>query len=282
MELEELQQTTTWLWLAANPGWTYVAIGLIAFIESLAVAGVVVPGVVMLAAVAALAGATGLSLTLCLSMAFAGAVLGDGVSFALGRYSKDHVHGMWPFTRHPEFLSHAEGFFRRHGALAIVIGRFIGPLRPVMPLTAGMFGMNPVRFLAINFTSAIAWAPVYILPGFLAGTAVTASFSPPTTFYVYLAFVAAWGVAAFYGIRWCARQLQWGTPAQTHLLHADQPLLAGIAQRVSPHAADTWAAVICTLMLATAAIALTFWITLSAPVLSEVRLFVLSIWHTIQ
>ena len=60
--------TATWLtdvtsWVAANPGWLIAALFLTALIESLAVAGIIVPGVALLFAFAALAGKSGLPLS---------------------------------------------------------------------------------------------------------------------------------------------------------------------------------------------------------------------------
>ncbi|MCW8886748.1 MAG: hypothetical protein OQK12_16095, partial [Motiliproteus sp.] len=52
---------------------------------------------------------------------------------------------------------------------SVVIGRFVGPVRPVVPFVAGMLSMKPALFVSINLISALAWAPVYILPGYLLG-----------------------------------------------------------------------------------------------------------------
>ncbi|MFQ3324738.1 MAG: membrane protein DedA with SNARE-associated domain [Pseudomonadales bacterium] len=40
-----------------------------------------------------------------------------------------------------------------------------------MPLAAGTMHMPASQFYSVNFLSALAWAPVYILPGFMAGSA---------------------------------------------------------------------------------------------------------------
>ena len=67
-------------WLAANPSWLSAAIFLIAFVECLAIAGIVVPGTVVLFAVAALAGSGILPLSEVLLLGFLGGILGDVVS----------------------------------------------------------------------------------------------------------------------------------------------------------------------------------------------------------
>ena len=159
-------------WLNAHPDWVAWAIILIAFLESLALAGVIVPGVVMLFGVAAIAGSGVLGLWPALACAFIGAILGDGISFLLGKHFKDSIKTKWPFRDHPYWVQDGELFFAKHGGKSIVIGRFVGPIRPVMPLVAGMMDMPSARFFTINVISALAWAPVYMLPGFAFGASL--------------------------------------------------------------------------------------------------------------
>ncbi len=176
--------TPEWLipltdWLNQNPGWLALAIATVAFVESLAVAGLVVPGVAMLFAVAALAGQTGMPLLEALGWAALGAVLGDNISFWLGRLFRGRLDSIWPISRYPHLLTRGEHFFHRHGGKSVVIGRFVGPVRPVIPMVAGAFDMDGRRFLAFNVGSALAWAPVYMLPGFLVGSALASEMTLP-------------------------------------------------------------------------------------------------------
>jgi len=74
---------------------------------------------------------------------------------------------------------------------SVVVGRFIGPVRPVIPLVAGAMGMQLPLFLAVNVSSALLWSPVYILPGYLLGAAVDARFSSAELLAAAIAVVAA-------------------------------------------------------------------------------------------
>jgi undecaprenyl-diphosphatase len=156
-------------WLNQNPNWIATAIGLTALVESLAMIGVIIPGVALLYAGAAIAGSLGMSAWPCLLAAILGAVIGDVASFLLGRYAHRPALKHWPFRQHPDWLERGEGFIDRYGAPSVIIGRFVGPIRPVLPFVAGMLQMPPHRFVAINLFSALLWAPVYILPGYLFG-----------------------------------------------------------------------------------------------------------------
>ena len=155
--------------LAPEPSWLFLIIATIALIESLAVIGLVIPGVVLITAAASLAGHYDLSIKLLLIAAFIGAVIGDGVSFLLGYTQRERVPSLWPFNRHPEWLARGARFFQRYGVLSVLIGRFVGPVRPIVPLIAGMLHMPPLTFLWSNLGSALLWAPAYVLPGYLLG-----------------------------------------------------------------------------------------------------------------
>ncbi len=97
-------------WLATNPGWLSAALFLTAFLESLAFAGILIPGVAILFAVAVLAGQVAIPVAEVLLWAGAGAVAGDGISFALGRLFQGRLDRLWPLNRYPGFIGKGEAF----------------------------------------------------------------------------------------------------------------------------------------------------------------------------
>lgn len=155
--------------LAPSPSMLLLIIALIALIESLAVIGLAVPGVLLLTAAVSLAGHQELSIILTLLAAFVGAVIGDGLSFVIGHTQRKRIPTIWPFNRHPEWLARGARFFQRYGVLSVLIGRFVGPVRPIVPMIAGMMRMPPATFVWSNLVSALLWAPAYVLPGYLLG-----------------------------------------------------------------------------------------------------------------
>lgn len=159
-------------WVTAYPGWTYGILFLSALAESLAIVGMIVPGVVLMVGAGALIAAGVLDLWIAWPLVTLGAILGDTLSYALGRHLKGHAREIWPFKRHPASLQRGERFFARFGAKSVVFGRFVGPVRAIVPMVAGMMGMAPGRFLVANVLSAIAWAPAYLLPGLVFGASL--------------------------------------------------------------------------------------------------------------
>lgn len=158
--------------LAGHPAWTLTVVFLAAFLEAIAVIGTFIPGSTAMFLAGALAGTGSLSLGWIFLWAIAGAIAGDGMSFWIGSRYKDRIVQLWPFRKHPQVLDAGRRFFQKHGAKSVVFARFIGPLRAIVPVVAGMLGMPPLRFYAINILSALLWAPAHILPGVVFGASV--------------------------------------------------------------------------------------------------------------
>ncbi len=152
--------------IEANASWAEVIFFLCAFAESLAFVGFVVPGVVLLATAGALVAAGALGFWQVYVAIALGAVLGDAASYWLGRVFGDRVPRAWPFRKRPEFLERGSRFFLRHGGKSVFFARFLGPLRPVVPITAGMMAMPHHAFQAANLLSAVIWVPLMMAPGF--------------------------------------------------------------------------------------------------------------------
>lgn len=159
------------LWLHAHPHWAGFITFLISLSESLAIVGSIIPGSVTMTAIGMLIGTGVIPLVSTFVWAILGAIAGDSLSFFLGFYFKENLVNIWPFTRYPTMISKGRIFFDLHGGKSVFIGRFLGPLRSIVPVIAGIMGMGQVRFLAANITSAVLWSLLYILPGVLIGAA---------------------------------------------------------------------------------------------------------------
>lgn len=207
MNAETLQPYADWL--AQHPLWLLSSIFLISMLESLAIVGILVPGVILLAVVAAAAGNIGLDLGQALFAGMLGAVAGDALSFYLGRRFKHTLRQTWPVSRYPQAIELGEQFFVKHGGKSIFLGRFVGPLRAIIPLVAGMMSMNPRHFLAFNLASAIAWAPFYIIPGYLTGQLINTQL--PEHFYLIVALAAALLCVIAFAFQYASRHLQVGS-----------------------------------------------------------------------
>lgn len=164
MDLAALFDTAL-AFVAAHRAWAGPIFALLAFGESLVVVGVLIPATGVMMAAGTLIGTGTLPLADVWIGGAVGAALGDSVSYWVGRRLGPAAHRMWPFSRHPEVLAAADRIFARWGWAAVVVGRFIGPLRASVPTVAGIAAMPNLAFQAANIGSAILWIPVLILPG---------------------------------------------------------------------------------------------------------------------
>ena len=159
------------LWLKDNPEWIALGVFGAAFVESFALIGVVIPGVVLLAVISGMA-ASSLNVFELVLIAYVASFLADILSFLLGTGIGKSIDKLWPFSKYPSLLIQGRSFVKRFGILGVFVGKFIGPIRPLLPLTAGSLGMNFKHFSIVEIFSSFLWALLYTVPGYYAGKSI--------------------------------------------------------------------------------------------------------------
>ena len=200
---------TTVAWISAHPVAAGGLVFLVAFCDALAVVGIVVPALPLLFAVGLLVGLGHISGPYALACAALGAVLGDGLSYWIGHRWGPHLREHWPFRRYPQLLDRGERLFRRHGAKGLVIARFVGAVRPFVPAVAGMLRMPLRRYLPASAFAAVAWAAVFLAPGWVFGASYDAVAAVADrlalALLMLLVVLALVWMAVLYTWRWFAR-----------------------------------------------------------------------------
>lgn len=146
------------------------AVFVFALLETAAFAGLAVPGetAVVLGGVVAFQGRIPVA-AMCAAAA-AGAIAGDSVGFWLGRRLGTRVlAGRVGALMGRERVEATMRRIRSGGIRAVVLGRFVGVLRAVMPFAAGASGMSYGRFVVASVTGATAWGVGFTLLGYAAG-----------------------------------------------------------------------------------------------------------------
>lgn len=156
-----LEATTQWL--IAHQGLGYLAVFAFSFAESLAFLSIAFPGTFLLIAAGFLAFHGAFNPAWLIVTAALGAFLGDALSFLIG-YKSSGLLKRVRFS--PKSLAYGRDFLHRHGLWAVVLGKFIGPLRCVVPLLAGMLRMNAWLFFVIETLSAPLWAASLTFTGY--------------------------------------------------------------------------------------------------------------------
>ncbi len=159
-------------WVEMHPLWSGITIFLVAMTESLAIIGLIIPGVLIMFGIGALIATGAVEFWPAFVWAVAGAITGDVSSFLLGYHFRERIGTAWPFTRYRESLEQGQAFFAKHGSKSVAFGRFFGPVRAVVPLIAGTMGMRPWRFILASFLSSLVWAPAYLAPGMVFGASL--------------------------------------------------------------------------------------------------------------
>lgn len=179
--------------------YSLIAVMLVAFLESLALVGLILPGTVMMAGLGALIGSGQVDFYHAWGVGIVGCLLGDWISFWLGQRFKAPLH-RWSFMkRNKALLDKTEHALHKHSMFTILVGRFVGPTRPLVPMVAGMLDLPLSKFIVPNIIGCILWPPLYFLPGILAGAAIdipadmqSSSFKWLLLGVAILLWVAAW------------------------------------------------------------------------------------------
>ncbi len=178
-------------WLHFHPFFACATTFLIAFSESIALIGLFIPGSLLLVGIGTLIGSGVISPLETILSAIFGALLGDFVSFWAGHHYSKRIHVIWPFRRWPKLLDKGIAFFHRHGGKGIFLGRFVGPIRPITPIVAGIMRMPLLTFFIVDTFSAVLWAIAYMLPGIILGSAASAELSSEAVPHFILSIVIA-------------------------------------------------------------------------------------------
>lgn len=187
--------------IKAHQSWAIAVMFVTAFGESFAFVSLLFPGTTLLIAAGALMQGGTLPYLPVMLGAVLGAVLGDSVSYWIGRRFGGGIARVWPFSRNPELLPSGIRFFARHGGKSVFIGRFLGPLRALIPLAAGIMLMPRRNFWVANVTSALVWAPMLLLVGDAVGDAGDHLIGSGATVVLIFAGLTLFGIA---GALWAA------------------------------------------------------------------------------
>ena len=167
--------------------WGYSFVFLLSFGESLVLIGLIIPGSVAVIIAGFLVSQGFLDVGDLFVWASLGAILGDSLSFSLGK------RGFISFNESnllfkPVVLEKGKRYFQKYGAKSVFFGRFIGWVRPIIPFIAGVFDLNRRTFLVWNIASGILWAISHIALGYFFGQAwqLAATWSTRISLFVLL------------------------------------------------------------------------------------------------
>jgi undecaprenyl-diphosphatase len=100
-----------------------------------------------------------------------GAVVGDSIGYEMGRRLRRPALLQYGsrFGLNHERIDRADAFFKRHGGKSILLGRFVGFARAIVPFLAGASLTKYTVFIAYNILGAALWSSAAVLLGYFLG-----------------------------------------------------------------------------------------------------------------
>ena len=155
--------------------WLYVAAAALTYLETASML-FFIPGEItlILAGIAASGGGkanANVNIIALLVLACVAAILGDATGFWLGKRYGQRLRTSKLGSKLGEAnWEKTESLIRKRRGVVVLVGRWVGLLRAVMPATAGMTGMNYKReFLPYDMVGAISWATLCVYGGYKLG-----------------------------------------------------------------------------------------------------------------
>lgn len=153
-------------WYSGSVGYLVIA-GLI-FLDRGAFTGIALPGELFLALGGIYAGRGSLSVVLVIVIGALAGLLGEIVSYWLGRLYGVRITRHLPLAnRFEKHLNEAHDYFRRNGGKTVFVGRYVSVVGTFMPFAAGMSNMPFRRFLAFDVAAITLWSTGVTLLGYL-------------------------------------------------------------------------------------------------------------------
>lgn len=150
--------------------WVYALLFAIIFVETGLVVMPFLPGDSLLFVCGALAAVGGLSLPLLIALLITAAVLGDALNYSIGRRIGPRV---WTFEQSRWFnrraFERANAFYEKHGAITIIVARFLPFVRTFAPFVAGVAAMSYRKFALYNVVGGVIWVVSLTWLGYLIG-----------------------------------------------------------------------------------------------------------------
>ncbi|PFH19782.1 VTT domain-containing protein [Burkholderia sp. JKS000303] len=192
--------------IGAHPALVLAIVFVTACAEAIALIGTVVPAGAVMFAAGTLIGAGALDGWTTIGVAAVGAIVGDAISYELGRRYRSAVRNALVRVGYADAYSRGEQFVLRHGIKSIVLARFLAPVRAVVPVVVGCATLPRRSFYPVNVVSALIWAPVHVAPGILFGASAVLAAAISVRVAVILLVVAALVALVWVGVRIALRR----------------------------------------------------------------------------
>ena len=145
-------------WLRDHQQYALLVVPLIAFLEAFVGIGLFISGAILLSVCTILYVEEIATLQQMIPLAFLGALLSDHSGYYIGRFMGPRLHHTSFAIKRAGMIKKAELSINKYGVFAIFIGRFLTPVRSVVPIVTGVSGMERARFTTFDFIACALWS----------------------------------------------------------------------------------------------------------------------------
>ncbi|MGV8857377.1 DedA family protein [Rhodoglobus sp.] len=152
---------------SVDPVLRTILAGVAIMLETSILIGLLVPGdtVVLVASTAV---GSPLEAAILIAVVVVGALIGESIGFALGRYFGPKIrHSRLGRRIGEQHWAQAERYLGRRGGIAVFISRFLPVLHSLIPVTVGMSTMRYRTFMAWTVPATSIWSIAYVSVGAL-------------------------------------------------------------------------------------------------------------------
>lgn len=151
--------------------WTYGILFLIVFCETGLVVTPFLPGDSLLFAAGAISALGSLSIFKLIIVIFFATLIGDNVNYNLGKFiGKKIIEKENSKFIKKEHIEKTQGFYDKHGGVAVILARFMPIVRTFAPFVAGVGNMKYLKFLSFSMVGSLLWVSVCSMAGFFFGS----------------------------------------------------------------------------------------------------------------
>jgi undecaprenyl-diphosphatase len=146
---------------------------IIAILDSTVFLGFLVPGQTFVLMLGGLVTAGVLSFTKTVTLVAIGAMLGDIISYSLGRYTPQLLLSSDGPKNKNQYVTKGAEYIKRSLIFALILDRFILPWRPIIPFVAGTMRIERYKVFVPAFILDIVFALIFVSAGYLIGKGIS-------------------------------------------------------------------------------------------------------------
>ncbi len=163
----------------------YILLFIVSFFDTLIVIGAVFPASFFIMAAGFFAAHTDLNIYISGIFIILGGLIGDLLSYFLGKKGINWFKGEKKLLK-ASYLDKGQQFFDKYGDKSIILGRFLGIVKSVIPFIAGLVKMDIKKFIFLNTIAGFFWTVIHLGIGFIFGKSLSIFYIPKDIKYLIL------------------------------------------------------------------------------------------------